>query len=262
MQPRSKEMSRHVEVVLKALDLFDCFQNKSALTLREMVEFTGMTRDRATRLAGTLESRGYLLYDPDNRQFRLGPRLFTLGKVFETHNTMIFLARPILKDLVRATGEVASLYVMDGLERVALAREKGIHEVSFSVGEGQRMQLYAGAAGKVLLAFASPDVQTRVMARESLKKLTSKTITNPKHLARELDRTRSKGYAVSAGERVEDVWSAAAPVFDHENSICAAIGITGPSYRIPGQVQSKYIAKVLEKTRELSLRLGWKESSS
>jgi DNA-binding IclR family transcriptional regulator len=262
MPPRTKEMARHVEVVLKALDLFDCFQHKPALTLKEMVDLTGMTRGRATRLAGTLECRGYLIYDPEHRQFRLGPRLLTLGKVFETHNTMIFLARPILKDLVRMTGEVASLYVMDGAERVALAREKGTHEVSFSVAEGQRMQLYAGAAGKVLLAFAPPDVRNRVMARESLQKLTSRTITNPKNLAQELDLTRSRGYAVSDGERVADVWSAAAPVFDHTQAVCAAIGVTGPSYRIPHRVQSKYIAKVVEKARELSLRLGWKASSS
>lgn len=262
MKPRTKEMTRHVEVVLKALDLFDCFQNKPALTLKEMVDLTGMTRGRATRLAGTLESRGYLLYDPERKQFRLGPRLLTLGKVFESHNTLIFLARPILKDLVRATGEVASLYVMDGSERVALAREKGIHEVSFLVTEGQRMQLYAGAAGKVLLAFAPPDVRSLVMARDSLKKLTAKTITNSKHLARELEGIRTRGYAVSDGERVPDVWSAAAPVFDHTRGVCAAIGVTVPSYRIAGQAQSKCIAQVVDKARELSLRLGWEESSS
>jgi DNA-binding IclR family transcriptional regulator len=254
-------MTRHVEVVLKALDLFDCFQNNPALTLKEMVALTRMTRGRATRLAGTLESRGYLLYDPESRQFRLGPKLLTLGKVFEVHNTMIFLSRPVLKALVRATGEVASLYVMDGLERVALAREKGTHEVSFSVREGQRMQLYAGAAGKALLAFAPPELQRRVMVRGSLKALTSKTITAPRPLRQELERIRSSGYAVSEGERVADVWSAAAPVFDHTQSVCAAIGITGPSYRIPGPAQSKYIGQVVEKARELSLRLGWQEGS-
>lgn len=259
MSERTKEMFRHVEVVLKALDLLDCFEKHPALTLKDLVSLTRMTRGRVTRLAGTLESRGYLLFAPESKEFRLGPRLLTLGKAFETHNTMILLARPILKELVRLTGEHSSLYVLDGLARVALAREKGTHEVSYSVAEGQRMELYAGAGGKVLLAFAPPETQRRVMARGSLKELTSKTIIAARSLRRELERIHSTGYAVSDGERVAEVWSAAAPVFDHTHRVCAAIGITGPKYRIPGQVQSKYIAQVVEKARELSLRLGWQE---
>ena len=99
MSERTKEMFRHVEVVLKALDFLDCFEKHPALTLKDLVSLTRMTRGRVTRLAGTLESRGYLLFAPESKEFRLGPRLLTLGKAFETHNTMILLARPILKEL-------------------------------------------------------------------------------------------------------------------------------------------------------------------
>ena len=261
MKP-AKEMQRHVEVVLKALDILDCFQSQPVLTLKEIVHLTGMTRSRAMRLAGTLVSRGYLLYESENRHFRLGPRLMTLGKLFEAHNNLVSISRPILRDLVRVTGELASLYVIDGLERVALAREKGSHEISYTVTEGQRMELYAGAAGKVLLAFAPSEVSGKVLSREFMKKLTPRTISDPGHLARELETIHQKGYAVSEGERAPDVWSAAAPVFDHDGKVCCAIGITGPIYRIPKRAQKKFMGVLVTKAIELSRLLGGKNLSN
>jgi DNA-binding IclR family transcriptional regulator len=255
MKP-AKEMRRHVEVVLKALDILDCFQFQPLLTLKEIIDFTGMTRSRAMRLTGTLVSRGYLFYEIKRKQFRLGSRVMTLGKVFEAHNTLVSISRPILRDLVRMTGELASLYVIDGLERVALAREKSSQEISYTVTEGQRMELYAGAAGKVLLAFAPSEVPEKVLSKEFLKKLTPMTISDPEHLARELKAIRRKGYGVSKGERAPDVWSVAAPVFDCDGTVCCAIGITGPIYRIPESVQSNYIKIVVTKASELSRLLG------
>ena len=259
MKP-AKEMTRHVEVVLKALDILDCFQSQPVLTLKEIVDITHMTRSRAMRLMGTLESRGYLIYESEHRHFHLGPRLLTLGKIFETHNTLISLARPILRDLVRETGELASLYVIDGTERVALAREKGTHEISYTVSEGQRMELYAGAAGKVLLAYAPPEITKKVLSAKSLKKLTPNTISSTTKLSRQLKEIRYKEYSVSEGERALDVWSVAAPVFDHRGMTCCAIGITGPIYRIPKAAQSDFINIVIGKARELTRHIGGTES--
>ncbi len=252
----AKEMRRHVEVVLKALDILDCFQSQPVLTLKEIIDFTGMTRSRAMRLTGTLVSRGYLLYESKSKHFGLGSRVMTLGKVFEVHNTLVSISRPILRDLVRMTRELASLYVIDGLERVALAREKSSQEISYTVAEGQRMELYAGAAGKVLLAFAPSAIPEKVLSKEFLKKLTPMTISDPEHLARELEVIRRKGYGVSQGERVSDVWSVAAPVFARDGTACCAIGITGPIYRIPERAQPNYIEMVVTKSIELSRLLG------
>jgi len=256
----SKEMARHVRAVVKALEILDCFQSEPILTLPELVKRTGMTRSGVMRLLGTLESRGYVVYDLERRSFQLGPRLMTLGKVFETNQSLISLARPLLKGLVQKTGESASLYVRDGLERVALAREKASHEISYLIREGERMQLYAGAAGKVLLAFAPSDVQEKVLNRRFLKKLTCRTITDAARLRKELEAIRRKGYAVSEGERVDDVWSVAAPVFDHRGVVCASIGMTGPLYRIPRRLQILAMRAVLEKAQSLSRRLGWQRS--
>ncbi len=252
----AKEMRRHVEAVVKALDILDCFQRRPVLTLNEIVDVTGLTRSRVMRLTGTLESRGYLHYDSGRKYFSLGSRVMMLGKIFELHNTLISISRPILRDLVQMTREVASLYVIDGMERVALAREKSPQEISYSVADGQRMEIYAGAAGKVLLAYAPSEISEKVLSVKFLKKLTPMTFSNPEDMAKELETIRRNGYGESQGERVSDVWSAAAPVFDREGEVCCAIGITGPIYRIPAHVRSNYITIVVQKSIELSQLLG------
>ena len=256
MKPRSKELGRHVEAVLKALDVLDCFLVQPASTLKELTERTGLNRSRIIRLVGTLESKGYLTFDTESGRYRLGSRIMTLGKVFELNSSLIILARPVLKDLVRRTGEMASLYVLDGFERVAIAREKGIHPIGYTLMEGERMEVYAGGAGKILLTHAPAEITHHVIKKEFLKRLTPKTITNPKQLKSELALIRHQGYAVSEGERAEDAASVAAPVFDYQNKVCAAMGIAGPGSRFGEALMKKYIKIVCDAAGDLSRRLG------
>ena len=56
-----RQTERHVEAVLAALDLLECFLNAPEMTIRDLVEATGFTRNRVLRMAGTLAHRGYLV---------------------------------------------------------------------------------------------------------------------------------------------------------------------------------------------------------
>ncbi len=63
---------------------------------------------------------------------------------------------------------------------------------------GKSAPAYCVATGKVLLAFQSEGVIARVC--ESLEQHTSRTITDPEELQRELARIRQLGYAINRGE--------------------------------------------------------------
>ena len=259
MRPRTKESGRHVGAVLKALDLLESFQAQPTLSLKELIDLSGLNRSRVMRLAGTLEARGYLGLEPDTGHYRLGSRLLTLGKLFEQSNTLMSLARPALLRLVQITGESASLYAIDGFERVALAREHGTHEVRFTVTEGGRSELYAGAAGKVLLAHAPPDVAARVLRAGVMRRLTPGTVVDPARLAAQLKIIRRQGWAFSKGDRVADAWGLAAPIFGHDGAARAAIGVAGPINRLTAPMRTQTVAAVTEVARDLSRDLGWSD---
>jgi DNA-binding IclR family transcriptional regulator len=252
---RAKESERHVAAVLAALEVLDGFAETPAQRIAEISLRTGFPRSRVMRLAGTLESRGYLNYDGDLDRYRLGPRLLALGQSFEAGWDVIARARPVLHRVARETGESASLYGIEGFDRVVLARAPGTHAVRYAVTEGERKALHAGAAGKVLLAFAPPDVREAVLAGP-LPRLTADTITRRKALERELDRVRRDGLAVSRGERIADVGSLAAPIFGPGATLCAALAIAAPLHRLDEVAERHHRAVLIAAGREMTLLMG------
>ena len=257
MKQDRKESRRHVDALLKALDILDCFQVQPSLQLKQLSEMTKLNKSRILRLCGTMESAGYLVHDRETGLYSLGPKLLSLGKVYERNNTLIALARPILRDLTRITGESASLFVVDGNKRLCLAREEGTHSVRYSVSEGQHMELYAGSGGKVLLAFGPAEFRRQFLKKGMLKRLTPNTIVDPEKLQKELELIDRQGYGFSAGERDSDAASLAAPVYNHEKKVCAALAIAGPVNRFLPEHNAEHVKMLLAAAQRLSWSLGY-----
>ncbi len=256
MRGKVKESTRHVEAVLKALDVLDCFQVQPLLPLKKISELTGMNKSRIIRLCGTLASKGYLVYDSEAQIYQLGSRILSLSKVYERSNNLGSLARPVLRYLANHTRESASLFVVDGLERVCLAREEGTFSIRYNIIEGQRMVLYAGAGGKVLLAFGPEELHRKILGKSHLKKLTPSTIQDPRHLEKELEAVRRQGYASSYGERDADVAALAAPIYSHDGNVCAALSIAGPIHRFSPEHNIEQVKILLASAARLSQMLG------
>jgi len=252
MNKQVKQLERHIEAVLASLDLMDCFLESPKLTTKAIIDLTGMTRNRVSRILGTLIHKGYVIECPEPNTFTPGPKLMALGKVFENNQNLIALIRPVLRELALETGESATFYIRQGQERVVLAREEGTNAIRFSVQVGQRMDLYAGAAGKVLLAYLNQAERDILLAQIQLTKLTSSTISNSKNLSAELKEVRQKGYAISKGERNPDAFAIAAPVFEAKDQILGAVSIAGPISRCTSETEDIYLEGLLKSATKLS----------
>ena len=64
------------------------------------------------------------------------------------------------------------------------------------------------------------------------------------------------GYTATRFTIEPDVSSAAAPIFDKNNTIIAAINVIGPTYRISDDQLAKMGLLVVEHTRQISGKLG------
>lgn len=252
MNKQVKQLERHIEAVLASLDLLDCFIDSPKLTTKELIDLTGMTRNRVSRILGTLIHKGYVIECPEPNTFTPGPKLMALGKVFEKNQNLIPLIRPVLKELALKTGESATFYIREGQERVVLVREEGTNAIRFSVQVGQRMDLYAGAAGKVLLAYLNDAERNILLARIQLTKLTNSTISSTIALVAALTEVRQKGYAISKGERDPDAFAMAVPVFEAKDHILGAISIAGPISRCTSETENIYLESLLASADLLS----------
>ena len=122
---KKRQTDRHVEAVLASCEIMDSFLHCPTQTLKQIIDQTNLTRNRVMRLAGTLEARGYLHRDSRTGSYGLGTMFMSLGRVYESQSNVGSLGQPILQELAHTTGESASIYVLDHLERVVLAREEG-----------------------------------------------------------------------------------------------------------------------------------------
>lgn len=252
-----KETTRHVEAILKAVDVLECFAARSPLSLKELSDMTGLHKSRIMRICGTLENRGLLMRSEDDGRYGLGPNILMLGRAYERDNSLVTLSRSVLRNMVQATGESASIYVIDGLERICLVREEGTQTIRHHVTEGERFALYVGASGKLLLAYADESIRTKVLKDRPKEKLTPITIVDSERLDRELKRIRQVGHAYSSGERTQYAAAVAVPIFGPDNKVCAAMSMAGLQIRYTAARRRQYLKMLLEGADRLSRALGY-----
>jgi DNA-binding IclR family transcriptional regulator len=139
------------------------------------------------------------------------------------------LAAPALRELAEACGETVGLTEYDDQTQTArmAAVIPGIKPLHYSLASGLPIPLYAGAAGKAILAYCpSPIVDKQI-----LETLTERTPTTPEQLDEQLNEVREQGYAVADGERIPDAFGVGAPYFA-DGSIAGSITVTIPRYRV------------------------------
>jgi len=96
----------------------------------------------------------------------------------------------------------------------------------YGLATGVEIPLYAGAAGKAILAFAPSEI----VEQQVLDPINPKTITDPDELRQQLEQIRENGWATGDGERIPDAYGVAAPIFTN-GTVTGSVTISIPSYR-------------------------------
>ena len=95
------------------------------------------------------------------------------------------------------------------------------------------------------------------MGEKVLQRLTPTTIVERSRLEEEFAAIRERSYASSNGEIFIEVAGMAAPVFDHDNDVCAALAIAGPIQRFTEDRCQERLDSLLTSARRLSQMLGY-----
>ena len=90
-------------------------------------------------------------------------------------------------------------------------------------------------------------------------KYASSTVINPFVLKEQLKEIKKLGYYYIQNEFIDSIVSIAAPIKDHNKNIIAAVSLVGPIQRINGVKAQYFINKVLETSRKISLKMGYRD---
>jgi DNA-binding IclR family transcriptional regulator len=202
-----------------------------------------------------LVASGFLIRTPSS-SYRLGPKLMSLGKIYENTNSLISISRPIMRELAAQTGESVALFTNEGDKCLCVAREFGHARLVFSIQEGDYMQLHATAAGRIFLAYGPEELREEFLNNPNLEKFTPSTLVDPQKLREELAAIRKRDYAINREEREAGIAAIASPLFDHENKVHAALAVVGPAQRFSDERCVDIVKNLLMSTRKISELLG------
>jgi DNA-binding IclR family transcriptional regulator len=247
-----------VQIIDRLIQIMDCFTiDQNDLGVREVARLTGLSPSACGRLMMALKNQGLLLQNHESRTYSVGPKSLRWAEVYTTNLDIRNVALPVIHELLLETKETISLYILDGDERLCVERMESAQNVRIVARIGRRLPLYAGSAGKLLLAFLPEKRQEEILTRTNFQPFTNKTITDIKILQEELKTIRKQGYAFSDGEWVEDAAGIAAPIFDMKSDILAALTISGPSFRFTSEKIKLHKNSILKAADRISRDLGY-----
>jgi DNA-binding IclR family transcriptional regulator len=117
--------------------------------------------------------------------------------------------------------------------------------------------LHTGSKGQVLLAFSDPSVFQQLVAGP-LPPLTDKSIVDPATLYDVLEEIRTNGFAVTREDVQVGTASVAAPIFDRDGELAAAVCVILRVEELGAERVAALAGAVTRTGREVSMRLGWR----
>lgn len=225
-------------------------------SLSELSEATGLHPSTAFHLTKTLETIGFVVREQDGKRYRIGPRVFMLAAGALDESMLLTLGTPVLERLSGATGDAAHLAIRSNTEIVVVARTAASGMIQISDRAGALRPAHATAIGKLLLAHADPQDLEHLLAGIDFKPFTGNTITSKTALRKELAEIRRSGLAHDRAEFDQDLRCIAASVTDFADRCVAAIGLSGPVWRLDEAAIEQRSKDLLAAADELSALLG------
>ncbi len=216
-----------------------------------------MNKATVNRILITLKNKGFVIQDQATRRYRLGPSTALLGRAVKQslNGRLVALAKPYLDDLRDKVGETVHLEVLYD-ERIFLTYSaEGRRQVTVTPLVGDRMAINANAGAKAIMAFSPQEIIEKQLAGP-LTKFTTKTVTDPNKIREEYTEIRTTGFAYDKEEYDNDVYAVAAPIFNHEDQIVAAVVIIAPSFRMSSRIETGALELLKDTATDISDRLS------
>ena len=253
-------MPRLVPAVARAFDILETFRGGAGpLAVPELAARLGLPRSSAHDLVRTLYRRGYLhaLADQPHR-FVLGLRVFELGSAYAAGLDLPREGRQAARAVSSACNETVHVAVLDDTEVVYIAKVDSTQAVRMISAVGRRLPAHCTAVGKMLLAgLPDQELMARYRRSKSLVSMTPNSIASLPGLRREVIASRSRGLAYDDCESNVDVRCVAAPVYDREGQMVAAMSISVPVTRMRPRRRDELARLVKQGAQDLSRRLGF-----
>jgi IclR family transcriptional regulator, acetate operon repressor len=221
-----------VKSVRNALRVLETVAERQPVGVSEVARALELPKASVQRALVTLGEAGWIRQVVDEPgRWVVTARLAVLADATPDVVAVREAARAELDALRDATRESVALFVLDGDRPVLMATVHSPQVVRAEERAVGPVALHASATGRVLLAWMRPATRDAVLRRRPASDGATRA-----EIDAELERTRTRGYAVSDRELADELTSISGPVLDATGAVLAAITVFGPSYRFDADV--------------------------
>lgn len=225
----------NVTAVDRLLDILEAFDKvKKPLSLTDLADVTGIPKSSCHAIVGTLTARGYLYSLTRPRALYPTRRFFDLARSIHDKDPFVERVMPMLERLRDASRETVILGKRQGDAVIYLQVMESPNPIRYSANPGEFKPLHSSSIGKALLGSLKEAELRAALAGRPLPAITGNTLTNEDALIADILESRRRGYFLTRGENVPDVWAVSA--FLSINSETLAVAIAGPRHRMEGSV--------------------------
>jgi len=253
--------SASVQSVDRALLVMEILATLGQAGVTEIAVELGVHKSTVSRIISVLEARGYVEQLADRGKYRLGFAIARLARATSAQLDLVKQSQAACDALALESGETTNLAVLDGDRIVNVAEAIGPAGIALRTWVGQSCPAHATSSGKVLLA-ALDDTALRDVLGARLESFTDGTVTTRSALLAELTVVRDRGWACVREELEVGLNAVAAPVYDADERVVAALSVSGPSYRLSEDDFVQTAKRTVAAAETISRRLGWIDLST
>jgi IclR family transcriptional regulator, pca regulon regulatory protein len=222
-----------IESLAKGLSILEAFQpDAPTLTLSELARRTGMSMGSAQRVTHTLATLGYLDKDPHTRRYRVGPRVLRLARSYMQSVDLQRASQLPMQQVAHETGETVNVSVRSGMDIVYVLRIPGQDSIVLpNLWIGSNLPLHFTSMGRAMVANLPDDERKAIVRQIAFPFTTNAREVSEDDFWDDLEAIRERGFAVNDRDLRPDLRSLAAPIFNHEGHVVAALGVAVSAQR-------------------------------
>jgi IclR family KDG regulon transcriptional repressor len=224
-----------VKSARRVLEVLECLaESSSGVTFPQLADGLGLPKSSLHALLTTLMEQGWIYLHEPTRKYRIGLRLWQVAQSYSGLDSLAHLAVKHLAAVRDEVNETVQLAVLEGIDNVYIAKVESDHPLRLVSQVGTRLPAYATGLGKVLLAYLDPAEFRRRMAKVTIERFTTRTVSTINALEEGLADIRMRGYGEDEGEYTPGVHCLAVPIFGPEGEVVAAMSCSIPMARFGG----------------------------
>jgi DNA-binding IclR family transcriptional regulator len=248
-----------VKSLAKAFKLLDALgRSDNGTSIAALSKELKMGKSTIHRLLATLREFDLVWFDPTTSNYALGARILRWSDLLVRQNLVIRHGWPILRELVQACHETASLAVLEGTDVMFIARCESTQRLRMSEQVGGRNPAHCTALGKAMLAALSEKEFLNVYdGMETLKALTANSITSRDKLWDHLRKVQQEGVAYDFEENIVGGICVGTAVRNHTGNVVAGMSLSLPTQRLRGDILITLKEHLIQAAGQLSSELGY-----